>query len=474
MLPRALKAHQKVLADIGEPRPVKRWKSKEPQNSSKKVDSDWRIMSINVNNFPTETNGLEKAKIDTVKQFMVSSETDIFGIIELGKNENNIPEKARPSKVVKKWFENCVATPAWNERNNDSSFEPGGVMNITKDRSSAHAIKRGKDEKRLGRWAWVTIKGKQEKITTVVTAYRAVNTQVTAQNQLGHIRQRNVSIQPEEYWENDLASLIAEKKEAGQVIVIDDFNCDLNEKGSKVNRFFEQQGMREVLIEKYGKGPPTYNFGKNTIDGIYATEGITIRQGGYGGADEAPGDHLCPWVDISENELIGSARDDRPPPILRKTTSRIPSVRKSFNKIVNDEVEKHRLHEKTEELIKAARTNKALTKDQARDYEMIEKRLRRAVKYGDSKCRKARVGNVPFSKKQKELMGRLSVLKLIRTRHVMKGRAGRPRTRKLRRMIKKYAFQGKSQFDSIEAINKEIEEAAHAYNMFRPKSMEYR
>ena len=102
MLPRALKAHQKVLADIGEPRPVKRWKSKEPQNSSKKVDSDWRIMSINVNNFPMETNGLEKAKIDTVKQFMVSSETDIFGIIELGKNENNIPEKARPSKVVTK------------------------------------------------------------------------------------------------------------------------------------------------------------------------------------------------------------------------------------------------------------------------------------------------------------------------------------------------------------------------------------
>ena len=82
--------------------------------------------------------------------------------------------------------------------------------------------------------------------------------------------------------------------------------------------------MREVIIEKYGKGPPTFAYGKNAIDGIFATEGISIRQGGYGGSSLSLGDHLSPWVDIAESDIIGTSRDDRPPPILRKATSKIP------------------------------------------------------------------------------------------------------------------------------------------------------
>ena len=413
--------------------------------------------------------------MDILKQVLTSSEADVIGITELGKNENNLrDERRRPSKVVKKWFENCVATPAWNERKSSSIFEPGGVMGITKDRSSAHTIKRGKDERRLGRWVWQTLKGKQEKKTTIITTYRAINTQVTAQNQLGYIRKRNVSIQPEDYWEQDLALLIERKKEEGDVIVIGDFNCNLNEKESKVNKFFETLNMREVIIEKYGKGPPTFAYGKNTIDGIFATERISIRQGEYGGTSLSPGDHLSPWVDIAESDMIGTSRDDRPPPILRKATSKIPSVRRKFCSVLNEEVQKHRLHAKAKELFNRARTNKRLTSDEAVEYEKIEGRLRKSVKYADSKCRKARIGRVPFSLKQKELMGRILVLRVTWKRMKLKGRPGRPRGRKLSRMIKKYKYVGPSRFSSLEEVETELKEASKAYNVFRPKASEYR
>ena len=93
--------------------------------------------------------------------------------------------------------------------------------------------------------------------------------------------------------------------------------------------------MRELVTEKYGPGPATYSLGSDTIDGIYATSGIAIRQGGYGGDDLAPSDHLYPWVDIEEADIVGTARDDRPPPILRKATSAIPSVKEVFNDILN-------------------------------------------------------------------------------------------------------------------------------------------
>ena len=154
------------------------------------------------------------------------------------------------------------------------------------------------------------------------------------------------------------------------------------------------------MTEKYGKGPATFAFGQHTIDGIFATEGISIRQGGYGGVNLTPGDHLCPWVDISETELIGTARDDRPPPIIRKATSKIPSVRKRFSAVLNEEVKKYKLHDKVKQLISRARTNKELTQEDSENYEKIEERLRRAVKNADNVCRKARVGTVPFSRKQ--------------------------------------------------------------------------
>ena len=85
--------------------------------------------------------------------------------------------------------------------------------------------------------------------------------QVTAQNQLGAIRKFNCSKQPEEIWEEDMGSLIEQMKEFGEVIVMGDFNDDLNKDKSKVNTRFSQMSMREVLNEKYGLGPATHAFG---------------------------------------------------------------------------------------------------------------------------------------------------------------------------------------------------------------------
>ena len=158
------------------------------------------------------------------------------------------------------------------------------------------------------------------------------------------------------------------------------------------------------------------------MDGIFGTEGINIRQGGYGGTYLTPGDHLYPWVDIEQRDIVGEAMDDRPPPILKKATSKIPSVKKEFNRLLNEAVEDHKLHEKAETLVEIARKNKALTPQEAKDYEKIEERLRRAVKYADNGYKKAKVGKVPFSRKQKELLGKVYVLKMLFLRHKLRGR----------------------------------------------------
>ena len=348
-----------------------RWETKEPNICIKKCETDWRLISININSFPTERNGIEKGKYDLLKQTIAESEADIVGISELGKNENNIPYYSRLSNVIKTWVENGAATAACNKRNNLSSYEPGGVLMMTKDKSTAHTIKRGIDDRNLGRWTWVTFKGKRKLKTTVVTVYRPTNLQVTALNQLGTIRKTRCIKQPEEVWEDDLTTLIMKRIDIGEVIVMGDFNDDLNNDNSKINTFFRNLRMREVLNEKYGPGPPTFFMGSNKIDGIFASDGISIRQGGYGGMQFSPSDHLYPWIDVEEMDIVGREKDDRPPPLLRKTTSKIPTVRKSFSSLLNEDMARHKLYEKAKRLMESAKANKSLTSSEASEYEKL-------------------------------------------------------------------------------------------------------
>ena len=105
-----------------------------------------------MNNFPAERNGFEKAKFDLLKTTMAASDADIIGMSEVGRNEYNMELENRPTTKIKEWFENGTATATWNH-DSITSYEPGGTMIITRDKSTAHTIKRGTDERRLGRWA---------------------------------------------------------------------------------------------------------------------------------------------------------------------------------------------------------------------------------------------------------------------------------------------------------------------------------
>ena len=99
---RALWATTEALAPNGEPRPRMRWETTEPSTCGKKVDEDWRIIAININNFPSENNGLDKAKLDLLKKTISDSDAQIVGITELGGNEDNIAYHTRLSNVIKK------------------------------------------------------------------------------------------------------------------------------------------------------------------------------------------------------------------------------------------------------------------------------------------------------------------------------------------------------------------------------------
>ena len=130
-------------------------------------------MLNNINNFPSEGSGGGKAKIDTLKSLIMKSDADICGFTEFGRNEDNIPFQQRPTTLVREWCKNVCTQVSWLKSKSRSVYEPGGVMMIIQEKAAAHIIDKGEDSEAMGKWAWVTIKGKRNKKTTIITTYRA-------------------------------------------------------------------------------------------------------------------------------------------------------------------------------------------------------------------------------------------------------------------------------------------------------------
>lgn len=446
--------------------------NKNNTNTTKHNDY-WRLIIGNINSFPGAKGGINKFKMDRLKQLTVGKEGDIIMMSEHNKNLSATTYNDKPSELIKKWWPATITRSAYLVSANKSRFEPGGTMIITHSKSTAHTCSHGEDTQHLGRWNYITLRGKKDKYTTIISVYRPSTQQETYLRQAAYTAKRRKTLQleesPDTLWYADLKSLITDKLEMGhEVIVAGDFNDDLNNKNSMTNQFMYQLGMREVMIESAGKGPATYVRGSTKIDGIFATFGIQPLFTEYTSFEQSPSDHRWLIIDIPEGNLVGTPRDDKRPPLMRKCTSKIPSVRNYFQSLVESQVIKHNLHIRIEKLYQKASQDKSnFTLDDKKEYELIETRMQRAVRYGDRKCRKARMGTIAFSPAQKRLMGAIIILKQMKLRFLLKGKSNRPKSKRILRLFNKYDYKGKTTFSTLDEINHALRQSIVEYNEFK-------
>ena len=111
------------------------------------------------------------------KNFHIKQQTDIFEFDHLGMAETNC--NWRYMDDHEKWHDR--ARTMWRKsksvvHHNTTDItkeikQPGGVLNITIGDAVASAIEYGGD-KGMGRWSWVTLKGRNNVKTTIITGYR--------------------------------------------------------------------------------------------------------------------------------------------------------------------------------------------------------------------------------------------------------------------------------------------------------------
>jgi hypothetical protein len=461
----------------GDSGPMKR---REAEFKTRRDEGDWRIMIGNIGTFPNESESKGKLKLDVLKHLYTSSDTDILLINEHNLNTRNITEK--PQDIMKNWVENTqgrftqLQGREEKEWDNKSRYEDGGTGIVTNRRATAHIIAHGEDARKMGRWNWITVKGKKDTTTTIISIYKPNKNQRTYERQLAKMRRIGITtMSAEQCWYEDLRLLIEwKKRENHDIIVGGDFNDDLNKRKGKVKEYMKTMGLTEALTERYGEGPATHNRGSTTIDGVFTTQRLNILQGGYVSEFESPGDHRFLWIDLKQNDIVGEAMDSRTPAVMRRATTKIPSVKESFRNKYEAKIEEYGLHKKMNKVYDYAIQHQDLDEEHQNLYEQIEEQVRRSVKYADKRCRKVRRGKVPFSDKAQKIRGEIEVKKLIIRRIRMTGRRGRPRMRKVCRLSEKYKYEGPKTFETMKEAEDSLKISYAKYGDFRPRAHEFR
>lgn len=459
------------------------------QRNPKDIEKDsdvWRFVVGNIGTIPSPTTTQGLWKIDAWRNIVLNCDVNV--ITEINKDMGKVRDTDKIEEITKGWWKGAMVRSEYlieDEYLYRDQRQQGGMAMIWNGMITTHIIEQGGDHRRLGRWRWAVCRGKQNLKTCIIGCYKPGATWVTALNQAVALNKKrktgDASYDPLHLWIEDMEELIKNKQSEGcEIIITGDFNEDLQDSNSPLVFMVNNLGLREVLIEKYPCGTDfsTYERGSTIIDGVFMSQNLQIERGGYMSFDDSPSDHRWLWFDIKINYIVGEAFSMRARPLERKATSKVPSIRENFNKILNEQVQIHKLDRKVETLTKDVKTQRSIdngiTMECQQQMDLLNEILMRLVQTADNQCQKARRGQVPSSPLVDQARGTIRILRLLIRRWNEKGKKSRPNLTRIKRLAKKYEYAGSLSFSSIEDIRDAYKQAMNRYQSLRPYAQQYR
>lgn len=360
-----------------------------------------RLGVRNVRSLPSTSNG---DKNTNLIQDIQDASLDIIGINEINVSwqsvsvTDSLQSRFRPKfeavKIVTS--NNRTDTPIGTKRQMGGTAT--GAIN-----SMAYRIKEsGVDPSNLGRWSWLAFRGQGGSLTRVLTLYRpclSYGPTTTYQQQLVALSDNDRVDCPRRALLDDLDLQIRPWYNAGnRIIVAGDFNSDVQ--GAIIRDFFSQFNMSEAIITRHGNDVPnTCEGGRDPIDGIFCSDGITCSGGGYTpihwGYTQT--DHRLLWIDIPKNEFFGGD----PPPVWQPKARRLriddPRIVFKYNSRKLEELGKKCAIRRLSELHQQVIQGMPFTTAMKRELNALDKIRVDASLLAESKCRKFKKGNVAWS-----------------------------------------------------------------------------
>ena len=357
-----------------------------------------RIGFLNTGRLPPIT---PHPKQDYLHHFISTHNLDILGISEVGLNWSIVPTAYSWYERTHRAFRQQSTTLSWNRHDiRTASPQWGGVALITTGITTTRIKTKGSDPRNLGRWCWTSYTGKHSKTVTIYSIYRPVRNLTgplsVYQQQQTHLSSININTDPLTTWASDLKTELQSRIQAGEILIVggDINSCILSD---PLSLMLQEIGLIETVISSHPNESTSFSTYMRSdqsriIDGIWASPSITINHSGYSPFEGW--DHRLVWIDLDRSTTFGSASPIVPFPVRRLKTTDTRAV-KNYLRHLTQSVQDHRLLQRARALNDSISTFP--NQQQQAELESIDALRTKAMLQAERRCRKLRMGKVPFS-----------------------------------------------------------------------------
>jgi hypothetical protein len=253
------------------------------------------------------------------------------------------------------------------------------------------------DQSGMGRWSSLQLSGKNQTSICLITAYRCVKNihgPLSTWNQQRFILDSSDrSDDPIDAFDTELIDSIKKWLSLGdQVILGIDVNEDVRN-GSFARRLRAECGMQEIMVKNYGTNlPNTYTRGSTPIDGLFVSHSLLNCLSGY---TDIICDHRMLWIDVPMDLAFGYIPSLTALPSPQRLILQDPRVVKRYNQLLREGLQQHDVLNRLRALEQGI--TERITPSQIREYNLLDALRIQATIIAQKRCRKLRMGAVPFS-----------------------------------------------------------------------------
>ena len=332
-------------------------------------------------------------------------DVDIIALPETNKNWNQPWLREKWSRTVKRvWKHAKIYTSTIKTAPTNEHYVQGGVSLIVTDKWSSRITGHGSDE--LGRWAWITLKGRRDQKITILTLYRSQRgsphdgkLEAVWTQQYQHLLTKKLSQEslesirdPREQCLTDLKDWIKSHitQDSHKLIIATDANQTTSEttKQFSLKQLISSTNLQSILDNKHhGQQVPSTTRGTQVIDHLL-TKYIPMQNvkkiGQLAHGLGFPSNHRALFSDIDTIQTLGLRTDAPTSPPARRLVSKNLSTNSEYITELIRQLEAHNIFERTAELITQARSG-SLTETQKKTYETLDETISQAMLSAESK-----------------------------------------------------------------------------------------
>ena len=248
-------------------------------NVKDKSESNIRVLYLNIANISFNQTIKMGELIANAEKF----EVDILLLQEHNLNFRMSPVFQEISKMVKHFWNYYAFIPSNTPDLCVSANQPGGTMIVLNRRMCQRVKAKGTDP--LGRWSWMSICGRKQHQTILVSVYAISHSSnpgpLTYESQLNRLKGDNdVKLTPVACLWRDLKQFLVDKQDRDVTIILGiDSNTDLDNLQSPMYKIAMELGLIDVrpLSNNSDGKCSTFRDGSRRIDSIFVSEKV-LRQ----------------------------------------------------------------------------------------------------------------------------------------------------------------------------------------------------